>query len=66
MEGYIQMKKVIGFEVEHNEQLKDWGLKLRYIRSDAPDILQVKYTRYKDLMTLFSFIITFSGRDDDD
>ena len=66
MEGYIQMKTVIGFEVERNDELKDWGLKLRYIRSDAPDVLQVKYTRYKDLMSLFSYIITLSGRDDDD
>jgi len=60
------MKKVIGFEVEHDDERKEWSLKLRYIRSDAPDVLQVKYIRYKDLMSLFSYIITLSGRDDDD
>ncbi len=57
------MKKIIGFEVELNEQLKDWGLKLRYIETEFPDVLQVKYIRYKDLMSMFSYLITLSGTD---
>jgi hypothetical protein len=65
MEGYIQMKQIVGFEVEYSEHVKDWGLKLRYIFSEAPGVLQVKYKRFKDLMSLFSYIITLSGRDDD-
>jgi hypothetical protein len=59
------MREIIGFEVDRDEVLGEWSLKLRYTISEIPDIPQVEYRRHKDLMTLFSFVITFSGRDDD-
>ena len=58
------MKRVIGLEAEYNDTLSDWGLKLRYLRSEAPDVLQVKYKRFTDLGTLFAFILTLSGDDE--
>jgi len=54
---------IIGLEVDRDEEREEWRLKLRFTTTDLPDLHQVDYKRFKDLMTLFSYVITFTGED---